>query len=148
MTDFHDRITPTHIDKPLIHKPKEKLCLTAPAMRIVVRVLLDRHKQFFLLEVAQYPVDGSEIERRSASKLSETVQKYAGLVEGRNRDQTFLLAKREIFFAATRGNVHDSGAFSFTHRIPGNHLWISRAGFAGPHLFHRYIGNFRWKPPG
>jgi len=73
MTDFHDRITPTHVDKPLIHKSEEKLCFAAPAVGIVVGILLDRYKQPFVLEVTQYPVDGSRIKRRLAFKLSKAM---------------------------------------------------------------------------
>ena len=80
ITDFHDRMTPTHVDKPLIHKPEEKLRFAAPTVRVVVGVVLDCHEQFFLLEVGQYPVDDRGINRRSPLQLSKAGQEYAGLV--------------------------------------------------------------------
>ena len=146
MTDFHDRITPTHVDKPLIHKPEEKFCFAAPAVGIVVRILLDRYKQPFVLEVTQYPVNGGRIKRRSAFKLSKAMQEYTGLVEGGNWNETFLLAEGEIFFAASRRDVYDAGAFSLAHCIPRYHsMYFTRRFRRSPLLFHRYIGNSRWE---
>src|SRR4029453_5121466 len=146
MTDFHNRITPTHVDKPLINKPEEKFCFTAPAVGIVVRILLDCYKEPFLLEVTQYPVNSSRIKRRSALKLSKATQEHTSLIEGRNRNETFLLAEGEIFFAASRGDVDDAGAFSLAHCIPRYHSMYLTGRFCGsPFLFHRYIGNSRWE---
>src|SRR5262245_43579444 len=121
MTDFHDRITPTHVDKPLINKPEEKFCFAAPAVGIVMRVLLDRHKQSLVLEVVQYPIDGRGIKRRSACELAEAFKEYTGLVEGRDWNETFLLPEREILLAASWGDMYDTGTFSFAHSIPRNH---------------------------
>src|SRR4029453_18187403 len=139
VTDFHDRITPTHVDKPLINKPEEKFCFAAPAVGIVVRILLDCYKEPFVLEITQYPVNGGRIKRRSAFKLSKARQKYTGLIEGRNRNETFLLAKGEIFFAASWRDVDDDGPFSLAHWIPRYHPMYFTCRFRGsPFLFHRH----------
>ena len=66
------------------------------------------------------------------------------VLEGGNGNETFLLAEGEIFFAASRRDVYDAGAFSLAHCIPRYHpVYFTRRFRRSPLLFHRYIGNLR-----
>src|SRR5262245_25019916 len=115
-------------------------------MGVVMRVWLYRHKLSLVLVVVQHPIDGRGIERRSACELAEAFKEHAGFVEGRDWNETFLLPEREILLAASWGDMYDSGTFSFAHRIPRDHPMNLACGLRrSPLLFHRNIGNFRWK---
>ena len=99
-----------------------------------MRIFLDREKQPFLLQVAEDPVGGGRIERRSAFKRAKAGQEDAGLVERGNRTSPSSLP-------SSKSSLPQPGAM-WTMPVPSVSptasqamtRWISRAGCAGPHF--------------
>src|SRR5207237_2380210 len=142
-------MTPTHVDKPLIHKPEEKLRFAAPTVRVVVGVVLDCHEQFFLLEVGQYPVDGrgSTADRPSSSPKPGRNMPVSSRGAIGTRPSCLPRAKSSLPHPGAMCTMPvPSASLTASHGIT---LCISRAAFAGPHFcFTATSAISAEKPPG
>ncbi len=91
LDDAHDLVAPLHVDEPFVNQTEQQLRLAAPAMRIAVRIFLDREEAALLLKLVENPVGGCGIVGRLAGELAEAFEEDAGVIERGDRDEALAL---------------------------------------------------------